>query len=248
MKNRVMKYGIGIFALALFGSSAAIAGNLGSLPNTFSANTTAKASEVNANFEAARVEIDDNANSISSNTSAIASKQSRVTGTCSTGQTISQINADGSVVCSSSSGNGVSFSAQLSANIIPTGSFVETPLIGFSNIHDDGNNFDLVNGIYTIPSDGVYQFSVNVSWTAATTLSDVITMIRLYNNGSIFHQVVQRVQLNSAFGSSVMALGLVKATAGDTITFGARYSDVTPITISGGGGSGQTTVAGFKVY
>jgi len=84
-----MKYGNWIFMLSLFVSSTALAGNLASVPNTFFSGGAVFASEVNENFEALRVEIDDNANS----------KQNNVTGTCAVGSSVQQINADGTVVC-----------------------------------------------------------------------------------------------------------------------------------------------------
>jgi hypothetical protein len=55
------------------------------IPNTFTANTPARAAEVNANFDATAT--------------AVNSKQDRITGTCPAGQAIQSVNADGSVVC-----------------------------------------------------------------------------------------------------------------------------------------------------
>ncbi len=76
---------------ALLAASALHAAAVG-VPNTFEANTTAKASEVNDNFNAL-------ATGINNNFVAISSKQERVTGTCAVGEIISAINSDGSVVC-----------------------------------------------------------------------------------------------------------------------------------------------------
>lgn len=87
-----MKYGIGIIVVGLFVSSSVLAGNLPSVPNEFSSGTAAKASEVNANFEAVRAEVDDNATTIGT-------KQTAVINTCGANQTIRLINADGSVTC-----------------------------------------------------------------------------------------------------------------------------------------------------
>ena len=218
-------------------STHASAGQVNSLNmTTFSSGTPAIAAEVNDNFSELTSQINDNDENISG-------KQERVTGNCTAGGTIKQINADGSVTCSS----GVSFSAVLSADLTTT-DFNEVQLIDFAESHDDGNNFDQSTGVYTIPSDGVYQFIVNVEWSATTTLSDVIALIRLKNNAAIFQQSVQRIQLNSSFPSNTTVLGIVKANAGDAITFHALYSSGTQITITGGGGSGKTNVAGFKIY
>lgn len=55
------------------------------VPNSFTANTPARASEVNANFNATAA--------------AVNSKQDRVTGSCPSGQSIQSVNADGTVAC-----------------------------------------------------------------------------------------------------------------------------------------------------
>lgn len=77
---------------------------------TFDADTTAKASEVNANFIGLRTAVNDNDTRLTTTESDITaaeaditalgtSKQNRVTGTCADGEVISDINADGSVTC-----------------------------------------------------------------------------------------------------------------------------------------------------
>lgn len=115
-------------AYAAWGASIGLAhaGPVGPL-TTFTANTTAKASEVNANFTAVKSAVDDNdgritsnaagistnatgittnaagiatnASGIASNTTAIGGKQNRVTGVCAVGSAIRTVNADGTVVC-----------------------------------------------------------------------------------------------------------------------------------------------------
>lgn len=69
---------------------------------TFTANTAAKASEVNGNFTALKNAVNDNDTRITTNATAIDTKQNRVTGTCATGYVIS-INADGTVSCAGNS-------------------------------------------------------------------------------------------------------------------------------------------------
>lgn len=103
-----MKYQPGVFLFAFFVSffivSTALAGNLPSVPNTFSSGTTASASQVNANFEAVRAAVNDNATT----------KQNIVSGTCPTGQSIRVINADGSVACEVDDVGAVDFGSILS--------------------------------------------------------------------------------------------------------------------------------------
>jgi len=79
-------------------ASATWAGNV-TIPNTFTDGTPAVAAEVNGNFSAVEVEVDDNAADIAGNTAAIATKQNIVGGLCPTGQSIRIINANGTVIC-----------------------------------------------------------------------------------------------------------------------------------------------------
>jgi len=70
-----------IFASVLilvFGNALVIADDL-TLPNTFTADTKAKASEVNANFDAVETEVDDNATDIATNAADIATNTANIT-------------------------------------------------------------------------------------------------------------------------------------------------------------------------
>ncbi len=83
------------------------------IPHTFTAGTPAKASEVNANFNAVKSAVDDketrvdaletdnaaNKANIATLQNSVGEKQNRVTGSCSVGSAISEIKADGTVVC-----------------------------------------------------------------------------------------------------------------------------------------------------
>ena len=76
----------------------AMAGSV-SIPTKFEPNTPAKAGEVNDNFDAAADAINDNDSRISSNTTAIGSKQNRVSDECPAGESIRAIAEDGTVAC-----------------------------------------------------------------------------------------------------------------------------------------------------
>ncbi len=87
MQIKVNKYiasGL-LSALAL----SSLYGATATLPNTFVAHTPARASQVNENFLSLKSAIDNND----------ATKQKRVTGTCSAGESIRQINENGTVTC-----------------------------------------------------------------------------------------------------------------------------------------------------
>jgi len=115
MKTTTRSVLIGLIA----GSAMLMAGSV-TIPNTFIANTSAKASEVNANFSAVKTAVDGNANDIATNENDItsnatkigtnksdittnkndiATKQNTVTGTCTVGSAVKEIKADGTVVC-----------------------------------------------------------------------------------------------------------------------------------------------------
>jgi hypothetical protein len=98
--NRVMRDWL-IVLLSAFASAVAMAADL-TIPNTFVPGTPATAADVNANFSAT--------------STAVNSKQNRVTGTCSVGQAIRAINPDGTVVCET----GLATTANL-LNYMPVG-------------------------------------------------------------------------------------------------------------------------------
>ncbi len=78
--------------------SIVMAGSV-TIPHTFSPNTTAKASEVNANFSAVKTAVDGNA-------ADIATKQKKITGECAVGSSIRKINPNGTVECEDDSDSG----------------------------------------------------------------------------------------------------------------------------------------------
>jgi hypothetical protein len=85
---------IGLMAVG----SLAMAGNV-TIPNTFTAGTAAKASEVNANFSAVKTAVDGNANDIATNSHDIDGKLTKSITECAAGSSIRKINTDGTVVC-----------------------------------------------------------------------------------------------------------------------------------------------------
>lgn len=71
---------------------------------SFTAGTPARAAEVNGNFTAVKDAVDDNDARITANTQALAAKQERVSGACTAGSAIRQVNPDGTVVCQNAGG------------------------------------------------------------------------------------------------------------------------------------------------
>ena len=106
---------------------------------TFDANTTAKASEVNANFITLQTGINNNTSRLTTAESDITaaetditalstSKQNRVNGTCGVGQVISAINADGSVICKADidTDTNTVYSASSGINLVGTTFSIDT--------------------------------------------------------------------------------------------------------------------------
>ena len=122
--TRLIVITLSIVALAAW---SAWAGEL-TIPNTFTAGTTAVASEVNDNFSAVETEVVDNALDITANTgniatnaSAIATKQNRVTGTCAAGSSIRAIAADGTVTCETDNDSGGDITAVTAGSYLSGG-------------------------------------------------------------------------------------------------------------------------------
>lgn len=100
-------------------TTSAIAGPL-TIPHEFESGTPARASEVNENFDAVKVEVDDNNQRIDT-------KQNIVSGTCAEGSAIRAIATDGSVECQSTSP---------SISNTPYRSFLQNGLHGYTGTTD----------------------------------------------------------------------------------------------------------------
>ncbi len=91
-----------------------------SIPNTFTAGTSIKAAEVNANFAAISAGI----NALETN------KQTRVMGTCGASQAIKEVKADGTVTCEAVGAGGLS---SVNANSSLTGNGTTATPLGIAN-------------------------------------------------------------------------------------------------------------------
>ncbi|MBI3575277.1 MAG: hypothetical protein HY083_06460 [Gammaproteobacteria bacterium] len=123
-----------LWVAALFSlvSGGSLAGSVAPL-TTFTAGTTAQASQVNGNFNAVSTAVNDNnarittnTTNITANTTAISTKQDRVTGTCATSSAIRTINADGTVVCESTTSATTGYVTVSAVGAIPRNSTYET--------------------------------------------------------------------------------------------------------------------------
>ncbi len=105
-----------IFIGLLFGIGSLYAIAAVSVPNTFTAGTSIKSADVNANFSALATGV----NALET------SKQSRVTGTCAAGQAIKEVKTDGTVTCEAVVAGGIS-SVTTNSSLTGTGA-AATPL------------------------------------------------------------------------------------------------------------------------
>ncbi len=111
MKNQAL------FAItAICTSLSAMASGVNGL-TTFSAGTSAKAAEVNANFTAVKTAVDDNNARL---TNAESQKQNRVTGTCSVGSAVTAVAADGTVSCGVNSDSRFGSNTNLATGGVPS--------------------------------------------------------------------------------------------------------------------------------
>ncbi len=139
--------------------------------------------------------------------------QSRVTGTCSAGQAVSGINANGTVVCASTQAT-VQFRAQgLVAQALPAD--VRNDLRWASvTFNDGGGTYDAATGIYTVPTTGLYQLIASGSTNQVAAGAGTYRFITLHVNGTIVQQAADSA---SDTYQSVLVVAVRKFAAGDQI-------------------------------
>ena len=166
--------------------------------------------------------------------------------------------AAGAVLTSDASGNAtwqapsggatVGFRGVLSNNTIVTQANGQLQLTGFSEAFDDGGGFDGVAGTFTAPSDGVYQFVVNLNWNQSTnTTGTSVIIARLYRNSSILEQTENIFTNNTSYGQNQNITSICKLTAGDVVTVEVDPQVNFDYTVWGNG-SAAGRFAGTKLY
>lgn len=146
----------------------------------------------------------------------------------------------------------IGFQARLTGNE-PVSSAFGTPTIlkPYTQIFDDGNNFNPTAGTFTAPSAGLYHFSYVADInTNSATYTGVPCYPRAYKNGTaIVAQVTTKLDITSSYGETMIFPFETKLAAGDVISIelnlvaqgGSFYT-------GGGSGSATSTFSGYKVY
>jgi hypothetical protein len=147
----------------------------------------------------------------------------------------------------SGTGNGVGFSAYLSASL-PLADGVTTDVTGYTEDFDDGNVFTPANGRFTAPSAGVYQIFYNLNFLESGTAIKYLNIDVKVNGGTTntFYYVVQG--LNSNAGATYTNSLILKLAQGDFISLSVTRSQSGGSTLRGGSFTGSTYFSAHKVY
>ena len=142
----------------------------------------------------------------------------------------------------------VAFRAYLAA---PTTINADTILKSFSELFDDGSNFDAATGVFTTPSPGLYSFDYYVAvGTPGPIYANLPFFSRILKNGIITTgcQFNGKMHLTTSYGDGLQGSLILKLAAGDTISFTIDQTSGAQLFLGGGTGSETTWVSGFKIY
>ena len=142
--------------LGLIAGSALMWGGSVTIPNTFTANTTAKASEVNANFSAVKTAVDGNDNDIATNKSDITINTNNIA------SMVKNITAGDGIDVANSSG---------AVTIGLKDGYVMVHGSAFNSISDDGSGCILVRWWLGTSVVGTYFSGVSTGDDCATRLA-----------------------------------------------------------------------------
>ena len=229
-----MKCEAGVLFFSLFVSSAVFAGNLPTMPNTFSAGTTASAAQVNANFEAARAAVDDNANNISTNVGDITNVDNALT--AHIGDTAAALFFGGS---------GAAGDLTVSANTTWTTTPPAGNNLSFNNVVIDASRTLTVPAGTTIRCTGSFTNNGTLAVSSA-------------GNGGYYSMSSSASQLwgrqpgagdtplaaSSPLGATVLNVGLNGGASGSRILKTTAASSFNSFRVGGGGGSGHQSGTG----
>lgn len=199
-------------AFIFVGAMPVLAGPL-TIPHEFESGTPARASEVNANFDAVKAEVDDNS-------SRIDSKQNRVTGLCAPGGAIRSIAEDGSVECQSSA-----------VATVPYRIFLQDGLDGYAGTSDTSLYkvpiaFNPEPGSFTqlyseYQADETTGMLALIRFDMSSVISNAESFLQQFNSGYSVADCTSQITVNNA-QLQVFGIG-GGGSAGNTPAFLLRY-------------------------
>jgi len=142
----------------------------------------------------------------------------------------------------------IGFKARL-VNSIVVNSGTEKIVNNLSEIFDDGNAFDPVTGLYTIPASGSYHFIIHANWISVSTYPGVVTHIRVYIDGTRTYTYVHDISVGA--NSEAVHFSFFDAfTSGQTVQIKVYQVniDTAPLDLYGGGDSFDTFISGYRVH
>ena len=166
--------------------------------------------------------------------------------------------AAGKILTSDASGNAtwvapvvdpkVGFLAHLTANSSYTGTFYPTT---FTEIFDDGGNFNPTTGEFTIPVDGVYHFDFHAAWSGAQTGTTYVYTARFSRLNTQNQQFLGQSTL-SAPGVNTYITTLdtqltYKFNAGERVVVDMGYNG-SGLSAVGGTGYDVSSFSGYRIY
>lgn len=101
----------------------------------------------------------------------------------------------------------------------------DTPGIGLGNftffsneLYDTGNNFNPATGIYTVPSNGFYEFMFNVSVSYTATITDTFICQLLVDNVGVTGGTVESIDITNTLRYLHVSLGIqLQLVSGQTV-------------------------------